>query len=81
LLTELVASGSSNLAYGRTRGLTSKGHLNSLREALRPAAGQGALSISAEVVYGHAWATELRPQRQTGGEVRVPVSALTRKKR
>ncbi|HEY0684504.1 MAG TPA: malonyl-ACP O-methyltransferase BioC [Steroidobacter sp.] len=81
LMTELAATGSTNLAYGRSRALTPKGHLASLREALRKVSGEGALPVSVEVVYGHAWATELRPQRRAGDEVRVPVSILTRTKR
>ena len=81
LLAELVGTGSSNLAHGRRRGLTSKAQLESLRQALGPSSAQGALSVSVEVVYGHAWATELRPKPRAGGEVRVPVSSLTRLKR
>jgi len=81
LLKELVASGSSNLADGRTRGLTAKGQLESLRQALRPASEQSALSVTVEVVYGHAWAGELRPRSRAGGEVRIPVSNVTRMKR
>lgn len=81
LLTELVASGSSNLAHGRARGLTTKGRLESLRQGVRPASEQAALPVSVEVVYGHAWAGELRPRSRAGGEVRIPVSNVTRLKR
>lgn len=81
LLEELTASGSSNLAHGRARGLMPKGRLKSLREVVRPAAEQDALPVSVEVVYGHAWAGELRPRRRAGGEVRVPIANLTRLKR
>jgi malonyl-CoA O-methyltransferase len=81
LLRELAASGSSNLAHGRARGLTAKGRLESLRQAVRPASEQAALPISVEVVYGHAWAGELRPRARSGGEVRIPVSNVTRLKR
>jgi malonyl-CoA O-methyltransferase len=81
LLKELAASGSSNVAYGRARGLTPKGRLESLRRTVRPATDQAALPVSVEVVYGHAWAGELRPRPQSKGEVRVPVSNITRLKR
>jgi malonyl-CoA O-methyltransferase len=81
LFKELVASGSSNLAHGRSRGLTTRGRLESLRQAVRPASEQTALPVSVEVVYGHAWAGELRPRSRAGGEVRIPVSNVTRLKR
>ncbi|MDY6946590.1 MAG: malonyl-ACP O-methyltransferase BioC [Pseudomonadota bacterium] len=81
LLKELRACGSSNLADGRRRGLTPKGHLHSLRQLVRPATEQGALPVSVEVVYGHAWAGELRVRPRAGGEVRVPVSSLKRPNR
>lgn len=81
LMTELVASGSSNLAHGRARGLTPKGHLSTLRQSVRPATEQGVLPVSVEVVYGHAWAGELRARPRGSGEVRVPVSTLIRTKR
>lgn len=81
LFKELAASGSSNVARGRTRGLTAKGRFESLRQAVRPASEQAALPVSVEVVYGHAWAGELRPRSHAGGEVRIPVSSVTRLKR
>jgi len=81
LLNELIATGSSNLAHGRARGLTPKGRLESLRQAVRPATEQAALPVSVEVVYGHAWAVELRPRARSGAEVRIPVTSLTRSKR
>ncbi|WP_129782532.1 malonyl-ACP O-methyltransferase BioC [Peristeroidobacter soli] len=81
LLSELTASGSTNLAHGRARGLTSKGQLDSLRSAVQPAPGQAVLPVSVEVVYGHAWAGELRPRARTEGEFRVPVTSITARKR
>lgn len=81
LLKELAASGSSNLAHGRTRRLTPKGHLQSLRQVVRPATEAGALPVSVEVVYGHAWAGELRAKPRVGDEIRIPVSTLTRTRR
>jgi malonyl-CoA O-methyltransferase len=81
LLQELIATGSANLAHGRTRGLTPKSHLESLRQRLRPAPGQASLPVSVEVVYGHAWAGEYRARRPASAEVHVPLTALTRRNR
>jgi malonyl-CoA O-methyltransferase len=78
LMRELAASGASNIAAGRARGLTSKARLESLRQAIMPTAPKDALPVSVEVVYGHAWAGQLRRPKQTGGEIRIPVSTLKR---
>lgn len=74
LLRELGQCGGGNLAAGRPRGLTGKGRLAGLRQALEPAPGEP-LKISVEVVYGHAWAQELR-RREPTGEVRIPFSQI-----
>jgi malonyl-CoA O-methyltransferase len=78
LLKELTDSGSSNVAHGRARGLTTKARLERLREVVRGEPSAGALPVSVEVVYGHAWAGQLRRPQRTGGEVRIPVSSLKR---
>jgi len=78
LMKELAASGSSNLAHGRSRGLTTKARLEAVRNAVPRGQDGGALPVSVEVVYGHAWAGQLRRPQRTGGEVRVPLSSLKR---
>jgi malonyl-CoA O-methyltransferase len=78
LMRELTASGSNNVAHGRPRGLTTKARLEALRESVRREPAADALPISVEVVYGHAWAGQLRRPQRVGGEVRVPVSSLKR---
>jgi malonyl-CoA O-methyltransferase len=95
LMRELTASGSSNVAAGRARGLTSKARMESLRRVVGATAQAGAppisrgipsaallkshsLSVSVEVVYGHAWAGQLRRPQRAGGEIRIPVSSLKR---
>lgn len=78
LMKELTDSGSSNVAHGRPRGLTTKTRLQSLRNAVLAEPKAGALPVSVEVVYGHAWAGELRRPQRAGGEIRIPVSSLKR---
>lgn len=78
LLRELAASGSSNVAQGRPRGLTTKARLQALRQLVSREPRAGALPVSVEVVYGHAWAGQLRRPQRAGGEVRVPLSSLKR---
>jgi len=78
LMRELAASGSTNVAQGRSRGLTTKARLQALREAVRREPTTGALPVSVEVVYGHAWAGQMRRPQRAGGEIRVPVSSLKR---
>jgi malonyl-CoA O-methyltransferase len=78
LMRELVATGSANIARGRTPGLAAKARLDSLRRAIAPVAKQGALPVSVEVVYGHAWAGQQRRAKAAGGEIRIPVSSLKR---
>lgn len=78
LMHELTASGSSNVAAGRARGLTTKARFQALRKTVSREPTAGALPISVEVVYGHAWAGELRRPQRPGGEVRIPVSSLKR---
>lgn len=78
LMRELVASGSSNIAEGRARGLTTKARLEAVRQAVPRPSPSGALPVSVEVVYGHAWAGELRRPQRAGGEIRIPVSSIKR---
>ncbi|MGH8186481.1 MAG: malonyl-ACP O-methyltransferase BioC [Steroidobacteraceae bacterium] len=72
LVEELRASGSTNIAHGRARGLTGKRRAQDFQTVGR----NGALAVSVEAVYGHAWAGAVREQQREGGEVRVPVTAI-----
>jgi len=78
LMKELRGSGSVNISQGRQRGLIAKTRLQAMKKAVDATSKQGALPISVEVVYGHAWATELRRQTRAGGEVRIPIDILKR---
>lgn len=75
LMRELKASGSGNIAAGRRRGLMGRSSEQALRRHGASSMRNGVLSISVEVVYGQAWAGELRP-RPVPGEVRVPIRGL-----
>ncbi len=79
LQRELRASGSSNLAAGRRRGLGGRQSLRAAQrryEALRRAT---VLPVSVEVIYGHAWIGAAKPAANIPGEVRVPLSSLRRR--
>lgn len=80
LRRELKHSGSRNLAAGRIRSLTPRSHGRSFQDALAKRMEEGRLSVSVEVVYGHAWAGEPRVQGGPKGEVRVPLSLLKGRK-
>jgi malonyl-CoA O-methyltransferase len=80
LMKELRATGSGNLAAGRGRGLTGAGRLLSVRRTAEGLMRNGVFAVSVEVVYGQAWAGELRVGRGDG-EVRVPVTRIGRRDR
>jgi malonyl-CoA O-methyltransferase len=80
LRRELKASGSRNLAQGRPPGLTGRGRLRALHPQVESIMRAGRLPVSIEVIYGHAWAGELRTPTAIG-EVRVPIEGLKRRAR
>ncbi|HEY7642675.1 MAG TPA: malonyl-ACP O-methyltransferase BioC [Steroidobacteraceae bacterium] len=78
---ELRASGARNVAHGRRRGLTSPGRSAAVQVRSEALLRNGSLSVSVEVIHGHAWAPAERKSRRAGDEVRVPLEALrTRRK-
>jgi malonyl-CoA O-methyltransferase len=80
-MDDLRAIGAHNVTAGRARGLTSPRRLKAMREhyeGYRDA--EGRLPATYEVVYGHAWSTDVLPQRQLEpGVVGVPVSGIRRR--
>lgn len=79
LLRELRQLALTNLAAGRPQGLASRrkaAQLTAGYEALRRA--DGALPLTVEVVYGHAWLPTRRPA--SAGEVRVPLDRIGRRR-
>ena len=79
LMSELRATGSGNLAAGAARGLTGRRRWRQFEAAGAALTKSGVISASVEVVYGQAWAGAPTAVRETGSEVRVPLSALTRR--
>jgi malonyl-CoA O-methyltransferase len=79
LMRELQASGSGNVAAGRRPGLLGRAGAGALRTYGESSMRNGVLSLSVEVVYGQAWAGELRV-RQPPDEVRVPLESLRRRR-
>ncbi len=76
LLDELRRSGARNVAHGRPRGLTGRARGAAVLARSETLAGNGPLSISVEVIHGHAWSPAERRSRRAGDEVRVPIEAL-----
>jgi len=65
LMRELKAIGAHNAAQGRRRGLTGRGAFARMLAAY-PAAASGGIEASFEIIYGAAWAGEMRqPQEFT----------------
>ena len=73
LRRELKQTGSRNLAEGRRTGLVG-GRAGA--EILSGLMQEGVLPVSVEVVYGHAWAGELRSRGGMRGEALVSIQAL-----
>jgi malonyl-CoA O-methyltransferase len=75
LMTELKASGSSNVALGRRRGLINRGQLQALEQHGDSSMREGVLPVSVEVIYGQAWGGEPRPSRPAGNFL-FPIEGL-----
>ena len=78
LQRELQATGSSNRAAGRRRGLGGREVLRTALERYEALRRESVLPITVEVVYGHAWAGAAKPAAATPGEVRIPLSSIGR---
>ena len=81
LVADLRATGATNLADGRKRGLSTPRQLAAIEAGLPREAGSTRLAVSVEVVYGHAWKAAT-PRRDSGPrETRIPVGAIARQRR
>jgi len=78
LQQELRASGSRNRAAGRGRGLSGKAAGELFAQAIESNRVDGAVPITLEVVYGHAWAGAGIKERDRG-EFRIGIGAIGRR--
>ncbi|AOU96777.1 malonyl-[acyl-carrier protein] O-methyltransferase BioC [Acidihalobacter yilgarnensis] len=78
LLRDLKALGATNAASGRASGLGGRGALAGMIRAYETHRREdGLLPATYEVIYGHAWAGEVRSSRASfPGETHIPVSQL-----
>ncbi len=80
LLRELRATGQTAALAAGGRGLGGRRHLSALKERLGTRANAGRISVTAEIVYGHAWTAEKpRRGRATDGVATIDLSALRRR--
>ena len=79
-LRDLKAIGANNAAGARARGLTPRRKLRELERAFESRRNDdGLIETTYEIVYGHAWAAELRQTREVDGTVSVPLSQIGRR--
>jgi malonyl-CoA O-methyltransferase len=78
LFAELQGTGSTNLAHGRTRGLTSSRRQRAAKERYESIPSEGRLPVTLEVVYGHAWSSGVQARKE-GGEFAIPVGRIGRR--
>ncbi len=83
VMRDLKAMGAHNVTAGRNHGLTGKQKLKQMLAAYeRFRNAEGLLPATYEVVYGHAWGTDITPEQHTtesgGTTVRIPLSNIRR---
>lgn len=79
LRRDLRASGSANIARGRLPGLTGKKRFEAFTRALEAIRSEDRLPLTFELVYGQAFATQMRPQKLLAdGQIAVPFENLRR---
>jgi malonyl-CoA O-methyltransferase len=76
VMTDLKKIGAHNATSGRARGLQGKGFLQNLTQQYEQFRTQGKLPATFEVVYGHAWTKEQKPDLGAGVS---PITFVNRK--
>jgi malonyl-CoA O-methyltransferase len=78
LYRDLTASGARNSLHGRRSSLTGRQRFRDMEAALAAHFREGHLSLTLELVYGHAWGGGPRPQP---GEYRLDPASITKRQR
>jgi malonyl-CoA O-methyltransferase len=82
-IRDLRACGATNSAGGRRRGLTGRGCWSRFVDALwrdQGAGEQGRLRLTVELIFGQAFGSSARQRPLPGGEIAVPIDAITRRR-
>jgi malonyl-CoA O-methyltransferase len=79
LFRELKSSGATNVTYGRRRGLLGRKELLDVQSSLESQHSGPGLSVTLEVVYGHAWRGTPRLPSGARTEIAVPVSHIRKR--
>ncbi len=66
VMKDLKSIGAHNATQGRARGLQGRGFLQNLTQNYEQFRAEGKLPATFEVVYGHAWKAELKPELGMG---------------
>lgn len=80
-IRDLRATGSTNTAGGRRRGLTGRGRWHRFVEALWQDQGEGRLGLTVELIFGQAFGAARPSREHGGGEILVPLEELKSRRR
>jgi malonyl-CoA O-methyltransferase len=81
LMRDLKAIGAHNVTSGRARGLTGRARFARMTAAYEAWRQDGRLPATYEVIYGAAWgAGERDAAPAVGGEARIPIGAIRRRR-
>ena len=81
LVSDLRACGATNVAHGRRSQLTGRSRWNAFCKQLESQRTGAVLSISVELIYGHAWGAGRTATRGDRDQVGIPVDEVTRRLR
>lgn len=80
LRAELQGSGSTNIAHGRSRGLTGRDANQRAKLAMESQRRNGVFPVTLEVVFGHAWAGSKKRRAPATAEVAIPIGSIGRRR-